>query len=630
MKTHLTLLMLLAAIALPMLAQEASPAKPDSAPVPETPAPSATTPVAAALPAGYELFEALNDLLTYEAGTAEPLNRALDWFQQAALAKATSATAPGVSGLRQPNHAAAVWSGILFRAAADGVSNEKAIAARLKALGSVLPKDSTPKLTEALNAASKVASEKKPAEVAAFLSAASAAFPEAGRLPLLSMEKATLQQLVKERGYASLGFLHASALPFTAAESAPNGPGPQTAAVLPTAKDYNTFGFDLFRALRAKEQNAAKKDANIVFSPVSIATIMESLWMAAKGPTAAELAAALHLPEDAAIPDATAPPSIAMQLPLGKKENGATLLMSNDLWLKKDWKISEAYEKALKVRLGAGMHSFDRADRAAEIINKHVADNTNGMIKQVVSSGDFGSSSRFVLTNVVYFKAPWETKFDVAKSEPGAFQLSSGSKTKVTFMIADMEAAYSETDCTQVLSLPFAGGAQRLVLLLPAEGSANLEKLEGGLTQETLNASLTALKKTKVKISLPRFNLNAGVSLKDVLPDLNVKAAFAQDTADFSGMSEKAALYISAFRHQAAMEVNEDGAEASAATAAVGSVRSISMTPEFTANRPFVVALLDNSTNTILFLGRVAKPTSPAIDGAKTTTPKTPARKSKK
>lgn len=612
MKPQYPLLILMAAAASLLVAQDPSSADPQSAPVPatkSTSAPAGATPagtlpsgtpsleVPAALPAGYELLEALNDLCIYKAGSPEPLHRALDWFQQIALAKASAAAnAQGVSPLRQPNHAAAVWSGILFRAAADGEADAKSIEARLAKLKVVLPNDTTPILREALKAAARAASEKRTVDVATFLSAATQAFPDAGRLSLPLKEKKLLQQLVKEHGYTSLGFI-------------------REPAVLPTVAEYNSLGFDLFRAVRARPENAAKLDTNVVFSPVSIATIMESLWMGSRGQTAAELAAALHLPKDTAIPDAGSDPAIAMLLPSGKNEN-STILMANDLWIKRDWKPVEAFQQAIKNRLGMGTQAFDGANDAAELINAHVATLTNGKIQNLIAPGVLVNSTRCILTNVIYFKAPWEFKFDAAMSEPGDFLLSSGTVTKATYMKAEMEADYRDLEGTQVLSLSFAGGAQRLVMLLPAEGAANLEKLEARLNLEFFYDQFTALKKTKVKIRLPRFVLDSKVSLKDPLSDLNVKAPFDEASADFSGISEQEQLYITSFIHQATMEVNEEGAEATAASAAVAATRGFALapiSPEFNANRPFVVALLDNRSNTLLFLGRMAKPTSPAI-----------------
>ncbi|MEZ5429966.1 MAG: serpin family protein [Verrucomicrobiales bacterium] len=92
-----------------------------------------------------------------------------------------------------------------------------------------------------------------------------------------------------------------------------------------------------------------------------------------------------------------------------------------------------------------------------------------------------------------------------------------------------------------------------------------------------------------MKIRLPRFVLDLQSSLKELLSDLNVKAPFDEASADFSGISEQEQLYITSFIHQAAMEVNEEGAEATAATAAVAATRGftiVPMIPEFNANRP--------------------------------------------
>jgi len=80
--------------------------------------------------------------------------------------------------------------------------------------------------------------------------------------------------------------------------------------------------------------------------------------------------------------------------------------------------------------------------------------------------------------------------------------------------------------------------------------------------------------------------------------------------ADFSGMSEEDRLYISAAIHQAYVKVNEEGTEAAAGTA-VGAVAT-SLSPQliFRADHPFVFLIRDNSSDSILFLGRLVQPQS--------------------
>ena len=69
-------------------------------------------------------------------------------------------------------------------------------------------------------------------------------------------------------------------------------------------------------------------------------------------------------------------------------------------------------------------------------------------------------------------------------------------------------------------------------------------------------------------------------------------------------------LYISELVHKAFIEVNEAGTEAAAATAIIfdGEKSETPEYPTFRANRPFIYMIKDNITDTILFMGRMTKP----------------------
>ncbi len=76
-------------------------------------------------------------------------------------------------------------------------------------------------------------------------------------------------------------------------------------------------------------------------------------------------------------------------------------------------------------------------------------------------------------------------------------------------------------------------------------------------------------------------------------------------TADFSGMSSQAHLSLSNVVHQAAVEVNEEGTVAAAATSGIVSRGDH---PEFHVDHPFVFLIRDLHTGVILFIGRVTNP----------------------
>lgn len=79
--------------------------------------------------------------------------------------------------------------------------------------------------------------------------------------------------------------------------------------------------------------------------------------------------------------------------------------------------------------------------------------------------------------------------------------------------------------------------------------------------------------------------------------------------ADLTGFSPAGGLRITNGVHKAVIEVNEEGAEAAAATAIVSGRSSI--LPDikhFTCNRPFFYFIRDNSSENILFMGIYRKP----------------------
>ena len=113
----------------------------------------------------------------------------------------------------------------------------------------------------------------------------------------------------------------------------------------------------------------------------------------------------------------------------------------------------------------------------------------------------------------------------------------------------------------------------------------------------------------EVETYLPQFKLTEQFQLDSVLAELGMPSAFVPRRADFSGRNGKRDLFISAAIHKAFVDVNEEGTEAAAATAAV--IPQSTFTPEptvFRADHPFVFMIRANRTGSILFMGRVTNP----------------------
>jgi serpin B len=89
--------------------------------------------------------------------------------------------------------------------------------------------------------------------------------------------------------------------------------------------------------------------------------------------------------------------------------------------------------------------------------------------------------------------------------------------------------------------------------------------------------------------------------------------AFDPSRANFSGIAQVGAerIYISKVKHKTFAEVNEEGTVAAAVTAVGVSVTSVQVPQEnfiMKVDRPFFVAIRDNLTGAVLFMGSIVDP----------------------
>ncbi|MHC4506602.1 MAG: serpin family protein, partial [Planctomycetota bacterium] len=217
-----------------------------------------------------------------------------------------------------------------------------------------------------------------------------------------------------------------------------------------------------------------------------------------------------------------------------------------------------------------------------------------------------------VLANAVHFKGAWLSAFREHNTHDRDFTLHLGGKVKVRMMYRRGGFWYGQFDGLQVLELPYRGGDISMVVLLPAEHDG-LPELEETLTPARLRAWLGRLRWREVDVYLPKFEMTSGFELARTLAEMGMPDAFVYRKADLSGMDGTRELFVSHVLHKAFVDVNEEGTEAAAATAAVMKLASRPsgrerIPPVFRADRPFLFLIRDRRTGSILFMGRVMNP----------------------
>ena len=370
------------------------------------------------------------------------------------------------------------------------------------------------------------------------------------------------------------------------------------------ARGANAFAVKLYSQIAGSE-------GNLFFSPYSISSALTMTYVGARGRTAEQMAGVLSLTLP---PDKLYPALLELTADFNAKDKVHKLYIANALWGQARYPFAPAFLQNIQKYFRGGFREVDYVDEANRekarlAINDWTEEQTANKIKELIKPGVLDSLSRLVLTNAIYFKGAWALQFKASDTREMPFAVSKTDQVSVPMMCRKGDFGYAEDGDVQVLEMRYAGGDLSMVVLLPRSVSS-LEKLQETLPHK-LDGWLSALSPENVDVFLPRFKLEQAFLLNDPLIALGMADAFSDVAADFSGMRSDGdkSLFISKVIHKAFVDVNEEGTEAAAATAVVMATKSISMTPVFKADHPFLFLIRDVRTGTVLFMGRLSEPT---------------------
>ncbi len=376
-------------------------------------------------------------------------------------------------------------------------------------------------------------------------------------------------------------------------------------------KSNNQFALDMYGQLR-------RTPGNVFFSPYSVSTALSMLYPGSREQTLAELDRTLRFTLDSY----SLGPSIKAlidEINVLKSSAKCDVQTANALWPQKGLGLIPAYVASVEYVFGGRPTELDYAaqlEAARAAINDWTARNTKNKIQSLLAPGVLSIDTKMVLTNAIYFKAAWSSPFRPEATRDEPFAAASGESRPIPMMIQDGEFLSGEDPVAQYLELPYEEPRLAFVIALPkaVDGLAALEEL---LTEQYLSAALAGLSPKKLELHIPRFTCDKEASLAETLKAMGMQSAFSAE-ADFSGMAEAGGLALSAVIHKAFVDVNEQGSEAAAATAAIMQKSAFfsEMPPVFRADHPFVFLIRDRQSGAILFLGRLCEPETSAGSAA--------------
>lgn len=331
---------------------------------------------------------------------------------------------------------------------------------------------------------------------------------------------------------------------------------------------------------------------NLVLSPYSAMAALSLTANGAQGETLAQMEAVLGLPAD------------ALNEAFRSAPMGQEAVSANSVWIHETplLSVKEPFLQAVTENYDAQTYraAFD-AQTVADI-NAWVAEHTDGRITQMLDS--IPDNTMLFLLNALAFDAHWAKEYTAQDCKEGDFFTADGSVQTAQYLCGK-EAYYLDDGMATGFLKDYAGSRYRFVALLPNEG-VSMQDYLASLTGESLLRTVQNAEQAQVAVQLPKLRVQSEKELNEVLSAMGMPLAFDCENADLTGIAEigGSRLYVSSVLQKTSLTVDEAGTQASASTQVTVQVRGAARsTRSVTLNRPFVMAVYDNETQTFLFLG---------------------------
>ncbi len=369
----------------------------------------------------------------------------------------------------------------------------------------------------------------------------------------------------------------------------------------------NVFGLKLFREIVAEDTDGA----NIFISPLSVSM---ALGMTANGARGTTLEAMMNTLEFSGLTMGEMNSSYRSIIDLLTGLDPETVFsIANSIWYREGCVFKQEFFDTCATYFDAVVRALDFSDDAAvDTINAWVEEKTHGKIDEVLEP-PIAPDVVMYLINAIYFLGTWAYEFDPALTSGALFYLSDGSSVTCDMMQQpgdeeESEYRYYSNDEFQAVDLPYGDGWYSMTVLLPRMG-VDIDSLISEFAPENWDAWMSGFEEKDGRIYLPKFEIGYYLLMNNALGSLGMGIAFDPGNADFTGMRDEGQLWISRVIHKTYVKVDEEGTEAAAVTVAemtTGEGDSFTMR----VDRPFVFAIRERHSGTVLFLGKIVNPAS--------------------
>ncbi|XP_061469243.1 alpha-1-antitrypsin-like [Rhineura floridana] len=385
----------------------------------------------------------------------------------------------------------------------------------------------------------------------------------------------------------------------------PNGEGRR----MPNQVLVNSNSDFAFKFFRQVSSNGGHRDSsgkkNIVFSPMCISLAFAMLALGARANTLNQILTGLDFKPSEIQEKMIHEGFHDLIYMLTNGGSGLQVEMGNCLFVQNQLHPQEQFLNELRNIYGGDIYleNFKNTAETEQHINNYIERKTHGKISKLVDG--VNPVTEILLVSYIYMKAKWKKPFDPKYTEERDFYVDPYTVVKVPmmFQMGMFETGHDDERSCTILKLPYEGHAAAY-FILPDKGQ--LERVASSLSCGALRTWKKILSQSSVNLYLPRCLASGELNLKDIMYTMGVIDVFT-DRADLTGITGQPQHRLSGAIHKAMMMIDERGTEASAASSM--DLVPMSMPTIVTFDSPFIVMVVDEHTNSILFMAKIINPT---------------------
>jgi len=355
------------------------------------------------------------------------------------------------------------------------------------------------------------------------------------------------------------------------------------------------FSFNIFR--EAAKTSDAK---SFMISPLSLATALAMTEGGAAGTTAEEMKSVLGFPD--ATQDDFAAYFKDISNKIHKADSNVAVKVANSIWSDTKFPVLDEFKDFSEYFYEAAVRSRDfKQPSAADEINAWCSEKTDGKIPSITTPDKLRELC-MCLINALYFNAKWS--YDFGEAIVRTFHCYDGSQRGVPLISKTSSFASAYVDGVRFVEIPYGNGSFVFDVILPKEGD-DIFNFIANMTGDRFSSLVSSAKPVMMFFSMPTFKMEyTAEKFIDNLKAIGMEKAFDPNQADFSAISQ-VSTFISTITQKTYIYVTETGTEAAAVTSMGVAASSIDLDVPIAVivDRPYIFAIREKSTDTILFIG---------------------------